>query len=80
MGSAWGAESPKLHHENDGRRNRDGRHRVHHDAELAVIGVGCVRVLVGDLGYGQQRKRTRHSTATAGKSHARRRVSRGNMP
>jgi len=30
---------------------------VHHDAELAVIGVGRGRVLMGDLGYGQQRQK-----------------------
>jgi hypothetical protein len=44
-----------LHHDDDNRRSRDGRHRVHYDTELAVVGVSRVRVLVGYLGYGQQR-------------------------
>jgi hypothetical protein len=43
-----------LHHVNDDRRNRDGHHRVHYHAELAVIGVGRARVLMGDLGCGQK--------------------------
>jgi hypothetical protein len=30
---------------------------MHHNAELAVICVGRVRVLVGYLGYGQQRQK-----------------------
>jgi hypothetical protein len=30
---------------------------VHHDAELAVIGIGIVRVLVRYLGYDQQRQK-----------------------
>ena len=47
--------SSQLHHDDDNRRSRDGRHRVHHNTELAVVGVSRVRVLVGYLGYGQQR-------------------------
>jgi hypothetical protein len=35
-----------LHDENDGRRGCDGRDRVHGDAELAMVGVGFVRVKV----------------------------------
>lgn len=46
-----------LHQRNGGGRGRDGRRRVHHDAQLAVIGVGLVRVQVGDLGHGQQGKK-----------------------
>ncbi len=45
----------QLHYDDNDRRNRDGRRRVHYDTELAVVGVGRVRVLVGYLGYGQQR-------------------------
>ena len=30
---------------------------MHHDAELAVIGIGIVRVLVRYLGYDQQRQK-----------------------
>jgi hypothetical protein len=44
-------------HQNDGsRRNRRGRHRVHHDAQLAVIGIGLVGMQVRNLGYGQDRQ------------------------
>ncbi len=46
-----------MHYDDDDRRSRDGRDRVHYDTELAVIGVGIVRVVVRYLGYGQQRQK-----------------------
>ena len=80
MGSAWGAEGPSCTMTMTTAASRDGRHRVHYDAELAVIGVGLVRVVVRYLGYGQQAKRTRHRTATAGKKPCQKLRFRGNMP
>jgi hypothetical protein len=32
---------------------------VHHDAQLAVIGIRLIRVKVGDLGHGQQRQQNK---------------------
>jgi hypothetical protein len=43
----------KVHEHDDGRGNRRGRHRVHDDAQLAVICIGLVGVQVRNLGYGQ---------------------------
>ena len=52
-----GRGGSQLHHDDDDGHYRNGRHRVHYHAELAVIRVGRVRVLVGYLGYGQQRQK-----------------------
>jgi hypothetical protein len=46
-----------LHQLDGGRRGRDRHRRVHHDAQLAMIGVGLAGVQVGDLGHGQQGKK-----------------------
>ena len=44
------------HKDNDRGGNCRGRHRVHGDAQLAMIGVGIAGVQVRDLGYGQKRQ------------------------
>ena len=44
--------SPNLHQNNGDCKNRDGRHCVHGDTELAVVGVRAIGVLVGYLGHG----------------------------
>ena len=47
-----------MHHHDDGRSGcRHGRQRVHHNAQLAVVGVGLVGVQVRYLGDGQQRQK-----------------------
>ena len=51
-----GSRGADRHQDNGGCRGSCGHCRVHHDAQLAVIGVGLVRVQVGDLGYDQQGK------------------------
>jgi hypothetical protein len=39
---------------NGGYRGCDGRSRVHHDTERAVIGIRCLRVDVRHLDHGKQ--------------------------
>jgi hypothetical protein len=53
-GLGLGSKAAQLHQNycNSERRNR--HHRVHHDTELAMIGVSRVGVKVGDLGNGEQ--------------------------
>lgn len=48
-----GRGSSQLHDDDDGRSGGDGNHCVHDNAQLAVIGVGIVRMKMSDLGYGQ---------------------------
>ncbi|MDR3754096.1 MAG: hypothetical protein P4K93_09990 [Terracidiphilus sp.] len=45
-----------MHDHDHGRSGNDGNHRVHDDAQLAVIGVGLVGVQVRNLGDGQKRQ------------------------
>jgi hypothetical protein len=45
-----------LHDYDGGRGGSNGHHRVHDNAELAVIGVRLVRVQVRDLSHGQHRQ------------------------
>jgi hypothetical protein len=52
-GLGLGSGSAQLHNHNDGCCGRDGRHRVHNDAQLAVVRIGLVGVQVRNLGYGQ---------------------------
>jgi len=48
----------KVHEHDDGSGDRSRRHRVHDDAQLAVIGVGLVGMDVRNLGYGQHRQQS----------------------
>jgi hypothetical protein len=43
-----------LHDDNNGRRGCDGRHRVHGDAKLAMIGIALAGVKVRDLSNGER--------------------------
>lgn len=43
-----------LDHDDDGSSHRDGRCRVHHDAELAMVGVRVNGMHVRHLDQGQQ--------------------------
>ena len=65
-----GSGSSQLHDDDDSRRSRNRDDRVHHDAKLAVIRVGIVRMKVRDLCYGQRRQQDqtdhRHSRQEAG--------------
>jgi hypothetical protein len=45
----------QAHKQDRNRGSRRGRHRVHHDAQLAVIGIGLVAVYVRNLRNGQER-------------------------
>ena len=47
--------SLNLHQHHHGNRNRDGRRRVHHDAQRAVVGIALQRMHVRHLHHGQQR-------------------------
>jgi len=62
--------SSQLHDHNDGCGGRNGHHRMHHDAQLAMIGVGLVGMDVRNLGHGQHRQQNqakrRHSRHEAG--------------
>jgi hypothetical protein len=51
-----GSRSAQAHKHDRNRGNRRGRHGVHRDAQLAVIGVGLVGMQVRDLRYGQKRQ------------------------
>jgi hypothetical protein len=55
-GLGLGGGGSQLHDDDNSRRSRNRNDRVHHDAKLAVIGVGSARVKVRDLGYGQRRQ------------------------
>ncbi len=46
--------SAQAHKQDRNRGSRRGRHRVHHDAQLAVIGISRVGVQVRNLRYGQE--------------------------
>jgi hypothetical protein len=48
--------SAQVHKHNDGRSYRSGHHRVHDDAQLAVIGIGLVGVQVRNLSHRQHRQ------------------------
>jgi hypothetical protein len=69
-GLGLGRGSSQLHDYDGGRGGSNGHHRVHDNAELAVIGVGLVRVKVRDLGHGQHRQqnqtKNRHCRQKAG--------------
>jgi hypothetical protein len=54
--SPWDEDS-QSHNLDDGCQGRDWHHRVHHNAQLAMISVGLVLVNVRNLGYGQQRQK-----------------------
>jgi len=50
-------------HEDDGSGHGcDRHHRVHDDAQLAVIGVGGAGVQMRDLGYGQEHQQDEAQT------------------
>lgn len=51
-----GRGSSQLHDHNHSRSCGYRHHRVHDDAQLAVIRVGLVGVQVRNLGYGQKRQ------------------------
>jgi hypothetical protein len=53
-GLGLGRGSSQLHDDDDGRSGSHGRHRVHCDAELAMIGVALARMQVGDLSNGER--------------------------
>jgi hypothetical protein len=55
-GLGLGRGSSQLHDDDDFRRSGNGNHSVHDNAQLAVIGVGIVRMKMSDLGYGQHRQ------------------------
>jgi hypothetical protein len=55
-GLGLGRGGAQLHHHNDGRCGRHWRQCVHHDAQLAMIGVGLVGVKVRYLGHGKERQ------------------------
>jgi hypothetical protein len=69
-----GRRSSQLHDDNNGRGGGNGRHRVHHDTEPAVIGVRLVRVQVRNLSYDEHREQDqtehRHGRQNAGPSAA----------
>jgi hypothetical protein len=46
----------QLNQDDNGCRGRDGRNRMHDNAQLAAVGVGWVRVEVCDLGDGKKSK------------------------
>jgi hypothetical protein len=48
--------SSKLHQNDGSDQGRNRHHRVHDDAKLAVIGVGCAGMQVRDLGKGERGK------------------------
>lgn len=48
--------SAQLHDHDHGRGGRNGRQRVHDNAELAVIRIALVGVQVRNLGHGQHRQ------------------------
>ena len=80
MGSAWGAEAPNCTIDDDGRGSSDGHHRVHDDAQLAVIRVGLVGWRCVDLGNGQHRQQDKTDTSPRpARSRTRRRVCRGEL-
>lgn len=45
-----------MDHHNGCRNHRGGRHRVHHNAQLAVVGIGLVGMQMRHLGNGQKRE------------------------
>jgi hypothetical protein len=53
-GLGLGRGSSQLHDDDDGRGGSHGRHRVHCDAELAMIGVALARMQVRDLSNGKR--------------------------
>jgi hypothetical protein len=55
-GLSRGSGGSQLHDDDDSRRRRNRDYRVHHDAQLAVIRVGVVRVKVRSLSDGQHRQ------------------------
>jgi hypothetical protein len=54
LGLGYGCSQLDKNDDGDGRGH--GRHRVHHDTQRAVVGVGFVGMEVGNLGYSQQRQ------------------------
>jgi len=46
----------QLHQNHCGRQGSNRNQRVHHDAQLAVVGVGLVGMKVRDLSHGEQRQ------------------------
>ena len=69
-GLGLGRGSSQLHDDDDGRSGGDGHHRVHDNAQLAMVGVGLFGMQVRRLGDGQQRKQDktehRHGRQGAG--------------
>ncbi len=57
-GLGLGRGGSQLHDHNHSRGSGNGHHRVHDDAQLAVIGVGLVGMQVRDLGHGQHRQQS----------------------
>jgi hypothetical protein len=53
-GLGLGRGGSQLHHDDDGSNCSHGRQRVHDNAQLAMIGVGLVRVQVRYLRYREQ--------------------------
>ena len=56
-GRGLGRGSSQLHDDDCGRRGCDGRHCVHGDAELAMIGVALAGMQVRDLSDGERGKK-----------------------
>ena len=59
IGSLWGADGPSCTMATTTAAIATGRHRVHHNTELAVVGVSRVRVLVRYLSYDKQRQKNK---------------------
>jgi hypothetical protein len=63
---------PQLHQNNNGHGRGHGRHRVHDDAQGAVVGVGLVGVKVGNLSYGEHRQQDKAYNCDGGRKTAHR--------
>lgn len=55
-GFGLGRGSSQLHDHNGGRRDSNGHHGVHDNAQLAMVGVRLARMQVRDLGNDQHRQ------------------------
>lgn len=55
-GIGLGRGSSQLHDDDGGRSSSNGHHRVHDNAQLAMVGVRLAGVQVRDLGDGQHRQ------------------------
>jgi len=69
-GIGLGRGGSQLHDHNHSRSGGNGHHRMHDNAQLAVIRVGLVGMHVRNLGYGQHRQQNqakhRHRRHKAG--------------